>query len=230
MNASKSFLFSRRLLKLGLRSLRVFVFAGLGLWSTMAVYYSNLPASWLRALAAAIYLFVLVGVLIRVRPWWLARLALLAFFGMVVLWFLLTPPSNDRDWQPDVALLPFADVNGQQVTIHNIRNCDYRSETNYTVSHHDKTFDLTKLESVDFYVVYWGSPMIAHTMMSFGSLDETLPFEQLKARSLINERARAADNDPAFSQRIRETLPGIAGSDTRAKPSARFRAKLPPSA
>jgi hypothetical protein len=62
------------------------------------------------------------------------------------------------------------------------------------------------------------------------TLDQTLPFEQLKARSLINERAREADNDPAFPQRIRETLPGIAGSDIRAQSSARFVAKLPPSA
>src|SRR6185369_3650146 len=35
-----------------------------------------------------------------------------------------------------------------------------------------------------------------------GTLDQSLPFEQLKARSLINEKAKAADKDPAFSKRI----------------------------
>src|SRR6185503_10709533 len=44
------------------------------------------------------------------------------------------------------------------------------------------------------------------------SLDQSLPFQQLKLRSLINERARAADQDPAFSKRIREQLPGITGA------------------
>jgi hypothetical protein len=39
------------------------------------------------------------------------------------------------------------------------------------------------------------------------SLDQSLPFAQLKARSLINDRAKAADQDPAFSTRIRESLP-----------------------
>ena len=34
-----------------------------------------------------------------------------------------------------------------------------------------------------------------------------LPFSELKQRSLINERARAADNSPDFSQLIREGLP-----------------------
>ena len=36
------------------------------------------------------------------------------------------------------------------------------------------------------------------------ALDQSLPFDQLKARSLINESAKAADHDPHFSQRIRE--------------------------
>lgn len=78
------------------------------------------------------------------------------------------PPSNDRNWQPDVALLPWAEIQGSRVTIHNIRNCDYRSETDYTVHHYDKIFDLATLKSIDLSLVYWGSPLIAHTMLSFG--------------------------------------------------------------
>jgi hypothetical protein len=54
------------------------------------------------------------------------------------------------------------------VTIHNIRNCDYRTETDFDVQHYDKTFDLDQLKSVDLFLVYWGSPAICHTMMSFG--------------------------------------------------------------
>jgi hypothetical protein len=330
---------SRRIVSLVYVVLRFIVLTGLSAWSTMAVYYSNLPWGWLRAVAAAAYVVLLLAFLVRVRPWWLARLMVLAGFGAVVTWFLLIPPSNNRDWQPDVAMLPYADLNGNEVTIHNIRNCDYRTETDYTVRHYDKTFDLDKLQTVDFYVVYWGSPWIAHTMMSFGfgggnylcisietrkqkgqeysaikgffrqyeltyiiaderdlvrvrtnfrgeqvylyrlksdpavaqlvfldylrevnrlyqqpewynavtencttsirghtrpyvqnshfdwrillngridqmayerkSLDQSLPFPELKARGLINDKAKAADQDPAFSKRIREGLPGI---------------------
>jgi uncharacterized protein DUF4105 len=85
-----------------------------------------------------------------------------------VLWWLSIPPSQDRDWQPDVAVLPSATFTGDQVTIHNIRNNDYRSETDYTVRYYDKTFDLATLRSVDLFLSYWGSPYIAHTIMSFG--------------------------------------------------------------
>ncbi len=134
----------------------------------MAVYYSNLPATWLRSLAVVIFGLAVLAVFVRVRPWWLARLTFLGACAAVIAWFLLTPPSNDRDWQPDVAILPFAQINDDRVTIHNIRNCDYRTESEYTVHHYDKSFELTALRSVDLYVVYWGSPMIAHTMLSFG--------------------------------------------------------------
>ena len=158
----------RRLLKFLLRGLRFLVLAGLALWSILAVYYSNLPAAWLRTLAAAVYALLLGAILWRVRPWRLARWVGLGLFALVILWFLFTPPSNNRDWQPDVAVLPYADINGDQVNLHNIRNCDYRTETDYTVQYYDKTFDLAKLRSVDLFLVYWGSPMIAHTMMSFG--------------------------------------------------------------
>ena len=42
-----------------------------------------------------------------------------------------------------------------------------------------------------------------------GALDTSLPFPELKRRSHINDRARAADHDPDFSRRIREGLPGM---------------------
>lgn len=77
-------------------------------------------------------------------------------------------PSNNRDWQPDVAVLAYADINGDLVTVHHIRNFDYRTETDYTPAYYDKTFDLSKLESVDLFAVYWMGPKIAHTMLSFG--------------------------------------------------------------
>jgi len=37
-----------------------------------------------------------------------------------------------------------------------------------------------------------------------GMVDRGLPFEELKRRSLVNERAQAAGKDPAFSRLIRE--------------------------
>jgi hypothetical protein len=160
--------FWSRLIRIAFRIFFWAVLLGVAAWSTAAIYYSNLPADSLRLLAAGAFAIGVVVLFVRVRPVWLAQCIFLAAFAGIVAWFWWTPPSNNRDWQPDVAVLPYAEINGDTVAIHNIRNCDYRSETDYTVRHYDKTFDLAKLRSVDLYLVTWGSPNIAHTMVSFG--------------------------------------------------------------
>jgi len=135
-------------------------------WATMAILYSNLPRQlrpWIAGIFAVGSLIALVGKYSDRR----ARLGFLAAFALVLVWWFLIPPSNNRDWQPDLALLAWADIQGNRVTIHNIRNCDYRTETDFTVHHYDKTFDLNKLKEADLFLVYWGSPKIAHTMISF---------------------------------------------------------------
>jgi len=144
-----------------------FCLLAMAVWASLAILYSNLPG-FLRPWIAGIFgigsLVALVGRYSTSRT----RLGFLAAFAVVLAWWLFMPPSNSRNWQPDVFLLPWADIQGSRVTIHNIRNCDYRSETDYTVHHYDKTFDLAKLKSIDISLVYWGSPYIAHTLLSFG--------------------------------------------------------------
>ena len=93
---------------------------------------------------------------------------IIPFLIGLLTWWLALRPSNERDWRPDVAKLPFAEINGSSVTIRNIRDCDYRSEDDYTVRHYDRSFDLGSLRSMDLFLVDWGLPNIAHTMLSFG--------------------------------------------------------------
>src|SRR5262245_4205852 len=77
-----------RLARLGLKALRLLLLTIACLWSVMAVYYSNLPAAWLRGLATVVFAVGLVVILVKVRPWWLAQGALLLAFGVVLVWFL----------------------------------------------------------------------------------------------------------------------------------------------
>ena len=85
-----------------------------------------------------------LGLLLFLRPRQRAVFVFLTVFASVLLWWLWIPPWQNRDWQPDVAVLPSAEFDGDRVTIRNIRNNDYRSETDYTVRYYDKTFDLSK--------------------------------------------------------------------------------------
>lgn len=78
-------------------------------------------------------------------------------------------PSNNRNWRPDLALLPVADINGDRIKLYHIRDCTYRTEEDYDVRHFDREFKLTDVRSVDFIVVpFQNTPALAHTMLSFG--------------------------------------------------------------
>ena len=136
-------------------------------WAVAALYFDVRVPS-LRVPLAAMYALAVVSVWILVKGGWLARGLTAGGFLVVLAGWLTLQPSNSRDWQPDLAVLAYADINGSKVTVHNIRNCDYRSETDFDVRHYDKTFDLQKIRTVDLFMVYWGAPYMAHTMMSFG--------------------------------------------------------------
>ncbi len=139
-------------------------------WGVLAIWFAKLSLAT-RVVAAGAYGFGMLLLPLVIRPRRRGVVASLLLFVLVVAWFFSIPPSNNRDWQPDVAVLPWAEIKGNQVTIHNIRNCDYRSETDYTVRHYDRTFDLSRLSTADIFLVHWGSPYIAHPILSFGFSD-----------------------------------------------------------
>lgn len=154
-------------------------------WAVAALCF-DVRVPWLRVPLAAAYGLSVVATWIWVRRPWKAW-ATAAAFALVLSWWLSLQPSNDRAWVPDRAVLPYADIEGSSIKVHNIRNCDYRTETDYTVRHYDRTFDLDALRTVDLYVVHWGSPWIAHTMISFGFEDGGQLCFSIETRNEMNE-------------------------------------------
>jgi len=141
---------------------------GMTLWGALAIYYSDLTSSIFRTALSIIFVLGTLALLFFVRPHRRAVPGFLVVFTGLVLWWLTLAPSNNRDWQADVAMLPYATFAGDSVTIHNIRNNDYHSETDFTSQYYDKTFQLSKLQTLDLFLSYWGPTLIAHTVMSFG--------------------------------------------------------------
>ena len=137
-------------------------------WAVLALYFDgSIPIP--KLVLPCLYLTTILAIWTSFRRRRLIASGLtLGCFAIVCAWWLLIPPSNARDWQSDVGVTPFAEIHGSQVKLHNIRSCKYRTETDFDVDYYDKTFDLDAIRTVDLYVVYWGSPLIAHTMASFG--------------------------------------------------------------
>jgi len=149
----------------------VVVVIGLCGWGVLAIYYGDSATSaWQTGFAA---LFGLAGIATVasafVRGWRLRAIGGFAtLFSIALVWWFSIAPSNNRIWQTDVSKVPYASIDGDQITVHNVRNFKYRTETDFTPAWYDKTYDLSKLESVDLYAVYWMGPAIAHTILSFG--------------------------------------------------------------
>lgn len=116
----------RTLLRLITRVLLGIVLLGMILWGALAIYYSDLSSASLRMVLSYAFVSSSAILLLFLRPHRRAVLLFLAVFAGLVVWWLSIPPSNDRDWQPDVTVLPYATFAGDLVTIHNIRNNDYR--------------------------------------------------------------------------------------------------------
>jgi len=154
-------------LKVLARFLLSAVVFGMIAWSVLAIYYSNLPAQW-RPTLAAIFVAAGLAALFLIRPRHRGLLVFGILFVLLIAWWSAIPPSNDRVWDADVAVLPFAEISGNRIVLHNIRNCDYRTETDFDVHYYDKSFNLDQLSTLDLFTVYWGSPLICHTMLSFG--------------------------------------------------------------
>jgi len=144
------------------------ILALLGLaWGSAALWIDGPPVNWLAALLALSFLLIGLVTLFAVRPAWRAALVLAVLIGADATWWSRIPASNDRDWLPDVAQLPTATIDGDRVTIRNVRNFEYRTENDYKEGWETRTYDLARLRGGDMFFSYWGSPLIAHTIASW---------------------------------------------------------------
>ena len=73
------------------------------------------------------------------------------------------------------------------MTIHNFRHCYYREETEFTCGWLTKEVFLSQIRGVDFFVDYWGSPWIAHPIISFQFGDDDYVAASIEARYQIGQ-------------------------------------------
>ncbi len=77
-------------------------------------------------------------------------------------------PSNLRNWEPDQAVIPYAEIHPTQAVVHNVRYCRYLDQDIFVVEHENRTYNLAELTGVDFFMVpFKDAPRLAHTMLSF---------------------------------------------------------------
>jgi hypothetical protein len=136
------------------------------LWAFGALWF-DFPQAELRPwMAGGLGLLVLL-VIVLMKPRWRAKLAVAFGVVLVMLWWLNLQPRQYRDWKPEVAVTPHAVVEGDVVTFYQVRNFEYRSVEDFTPRYETRRFDLRNLRGVDIFINYWGSPYMAHPIVSY---------------------------------------------------------------
>jgi len=160
-----------RLLRAGLLLLGLLaaVLALAFLWLAAGVHLSGLPHSLMQGAVLLALGFVLWG-LWRGRPVGLFGMAGGAALVLAVWWSFL-PASNDRIWAPEYAKTLTASIDGDMVTLGNVRNFRWQTIEAAEEAWETRAFDASTVTSVDVFTSIWGNPNIAHIMVSFGFED-----------------------------------------------------------
>jgi Domain of unknown function (DUF4105) len=142
-------------------------------WGAFALGYQLPSHHALKMLGVTLWAALSLTVLVTL---WSRRIAqslgaFSAAFAILLIWWHRIPPSNDHIWADDVAQITSGIVAGQHVTLRNVRNFDWRSDSDYAQRWETRNYDLDKLRSVDMIMSYWAGPAIAHMLVSFGFED-----------------------------------------------------------
>jgi len=134
------------------------------LWFDCPIATSGHPIAWAYLLGV----LILLALWARGRKW--AAVGALLLAALVTFWWGLLQANNERNWQLDVSREPWAEVNGDLVTIHNVRNFDYRPEDMTGESNprwETRTVRLSQLTGLDAFLNFWGVSWMAHPILSF---------------------------------------------------------------
>ncbi|HUO06086.1 MAG TPA: DUF4105 domain-containing protein [Candidatus Binataceae bacterium] len=140
-------------------------------WSVLALWFDG-PES--RLAAGCMAAGVAAGSLLLaafIRPLARGLSAGLLPVVVVAVWWASISPTNIRNWSPDVARNARATFDGSRVTIQNVRNFKYRSESDYDQRWETRTYDFDRIRGVDLFISFWGPTEIAHTIASWEFTD-----------------------------------------------------------
>jgi hypothetical protein len=165
---------------------RLAVEAVLILWAVLAILHAPIHSlRWRVALSCAFAVFSIWALWHERSPLKLAMFG--GAYAIVAAYWISIRPSHRRMWRPGFEVMPRAIVEGDRVRLVGVRNFDYRSTNDFTVTYEEREVSLAHLTGIDFYVSYWMAGPVGHTFLSF-VFDDAPPLSiSIEARQEIGE-------------------------------------------
>ena len=126
-------------------------------WMVGAIYFDLCGGAKWGGWVALAWAAGVIAILVVWRPLWQPMVALIGAESLFLAWWCRLKPSNDRDWDPSMAVLPRAVIAGDAVTIENVPNLEYRSIDDFEPQFEARTYHLSNIKGVD-------SPLVPSTV------------------------------------------------------------------
>ncbi len=136
------------------------------LWAFGALCF-DLPRTSEQPWVAWAFALGVLLVTVLLRPRWRAKMIIAIAIIVTLIWWRSLQPRQYRDWKREVALTAHAEIDGDIVTLYNVRNFQYRTESDFTPHYETRRLDLGNLKAIDIFINTWGSPYMAHPIISF---------------------------------------------------------------
>ncbi len=150
--------------------LLMLVIAGVTAWAALALWY-RLPAPQpARGVVGGAFVVCGLVTMVALFSRWrhVMLLSFVAAFAGVLVWWSTIEPAAHADWAPGVARQVTGTLDGDTLTLTDVRSFIWRSKSDFDERWKTRTYDLGKLRTLDLFMSYWGGHAMAHVMMSFG--------------------------------------------------------------
>ncbi len=157
------------------------------LWSFGVIYFCSFPSNP-TAQKISIFSYIALVVIFVLFSKKKTKALLLSFIGYlaILVWFSSIEIPMGGIY-PDNLVMPYADIRGEHIALHNVRNCNYRTKDDFDVRYETRKYDLEKLETLDVLINYWGNELVSHAFLSFGFSDGQYVAVSIEIRPEVGE-------------------------------------------
>lgn len=143
------------------------------IWGALAIFFACPDPEWLKILIATLFATLLPAAFLLSRSFLKGLILCLVFLTGLGVWWQTLQPTNEKEWASDVAQVAHGEIQGNSLSMFNVRNFRYIADEIYDENWETeerwetRKYNLDEIQGLDIFLSYWGSEHIAHTILSW---------------------------------------------------------------